>query len=280
MFEGKLLHRRHTEALRAFRTRWVAGALLALLFLCACGNRSRPLPPPPTTIPSSSSDSTAEAIDPTAPAPQLDVLLEPSTVQPGQSAMLSWEARNADQVVIDHNIGPVILSGRIKLFPDESATYQVTATGPGGSVSKSATVEVSGGSVFSTDGNGADLPLDQRFASFVKPVFFKFDSADLSEDAEITLEGNARWLKRPGNSEIRFVIQGHCDRRGTEEYNLALGDKRAQVVRSFLLARGIDKARMAAVSMGEERPFAGGDSDEDHALNRRAHFRLLVNEPD
>lgn len=264
---------------RACRVWWAA---LALLFFMACGNRPRPLPPPPTT-PSSTAgaaDSAPDVVDPAAPAPELDVRLEPSAVQPGQSAMLSWESRNADLVVIDHNIGPVILSGRIKLFPEESAAYRVTASGPGGSLTRTATVEIIGGPVFSGDGNGDDLPIEQRFPSFVKPVFFDFDSSQLSEEAKITLDGNARWLQRPGNIDVEFVIEGHCDARGTEEYNLALGDKRAQVVRAYLAARGIEAARMTAVSMGEERPFSAGESEQHHALNRRAHFKLLVQEPD
>ncbi len=258
----------------------VSATLAALLLLSgACsGRRARPLPPAPsTTSNTASSRETTDAadpreLDPTAPKPELDLLVEPPIVQRGESAMLSWESRNAERIVIDHDIGPVITAGRIKLFPEETTSYTVVAEGPGGTLTRTAIVEVAlSGDRLSEEDIGS-LSLEERFQAFVKPVFFDFDSSSLTEEAGITLDGNIRWFNQPANRNLRFVVEGHCDQRGTEEYNLALGDKRSQVVRAYLIDHGIDAARISTVSLGEERPFATGDSERDYALNRRAHF--------
>ena len=84
------------------------------------------------------------------------------------------------------------------------------------------------------------------------------------------LEENARWFRQYPNATI--IIEGHCDERGTEEYNLALGDRRAQRVRTYLVQLGIAPDRMRAISFGEERPFARGYDEAAYRLNRRVHF--------
>ncbi len=125
-----------------------------------------------------------------------------------------------------------------------------------------------------------DLPdksLEELFEYFVKPVFFDYDSSELSDGAILTLEGNLHWLIRPENLKIRFLVEGHCDERGTEEYNLALGDRRAQIVKTYLLRNGGDASRVDIVSFGEERPFESQSTEQGWALNRRAHFLLREN---
>ena len=84
------------------------------------------------------------------------------------------------------------------------------------------------------------------------------------------LQSNASWLK--ANPNVRFTIEGHCDERGSEEYNLALGDRRANAVKEFLLSQGVAANRVNTVSYGEERPFCREQSEECYARNRRAHF--------
>ena len=210
------------------------------------------------------------------PRPELELRVEPSAIQKGESALLTWQARYADRVIIDHNIGTVDASGRIKFFPDETTTYRVEAEGPGGTVEKTARVEV-----FSDQqaplwaDDLRDKPLKEQFSYFVKPVFFKLDSAELTEEAKLTLGGNIDWLQRVENMGWRFFIEGHCDRRGTEEYNLALGDRRAQVVKEYMVAYGVDPGRILTISVGEERPFNMRESEEAWALNRRAQFLLI-----
>lgn len=206
-------------------------------------------------------------------APALEIAIEPSSVRKGEAALLTWQAQNAERVVINQNIGSVSTYGKIKFFPEEKTTYTVTAEGRGGVVEKSVTVEIlesENHSVLSED--LSDRPLDERFNYFVKPVFFEFDSAELSDEAELTLEGNIRWLQNAENRSVRFTVEGHCDQRGTEEYNLALGDLRALVVREYLVKAGIEPARITTISYGEEHLFDTAENEEAYALNRRAHF--------
>lgn len=250
--------------------------LLAVLLILAgegCGRRPAPplpLPAPPAPSASPPSDST-----PASPL-ELNVRIEPDTIRKGESALLTWEARHAERVTISENIGAVGISGRIRFFPEETTTYTVTAEGAGGKVEKSVTVQVVYRDVPDLGANDLrDRPWEQRFTYFVKPVFFDFDWAELTEEAKLTLEGNLRWLLLPENTQVRFLIEGHCDERGTEEYNLALGDKRAEVVRAYLAARGVDASRIVTLSLGEERPFDTRASEEAWALNRRAHFVLI-----
>jgi peptidoglycan-associated lipoprotein len=109
-------------------------------------------------------------------------------------------------------------------------------------------------------------------ASDLQPVFFDFDSAILRDDARSTLDANARMLRDHGT--VKVVIEGHCDERGTVEYNQALGERRAQAARDYLSQAGIAEARLQIISYGKERPFDPGHDEAAWAKNRRAHFAL------
>lgn len=102
----------------------------------------------------------------------------------------------------------------------------------------------------------------------VEDIFFDFDKSTLREDAKMTLTKNAEVLKNAGP----FTIEGHCDERGTNAYNLALGERRAKAARDFLVSLGVDPAMITTISYGEERPFDPGHNEEAWAKNRRAHF--------
>lgn len=245
--------------------------------IVACGKSPRVMEPGPDTEAPGEARGTGRGIDGSAP-PELTITLEPTEIRSGDSAMLTWESSNASQVTIEPAIGGVDPSGRIRLYPDRTTDYTVTASGPGGSVTKDATVRILegigiGGGISREDleeGLGEDA-----FDGAVRPVFFPFDSYTLTEEAKLTLDGNIRWLNMFENRHIRFVIEGHTDARGTEEYNLALGDKRASTVKDYLVRNGIDESRIMTVSMGEERPFDTSGTDDGHALNRRAHFVII-----
>lgn len=103
-------------------------------------------------------------------------------------------------------------------------------------------------------------------------VYFAFDRSSLDEIAQATLRRKAEWLN--DNSTAYVTVEGHCDERGTAEYNLALGDRRAQSVKNFLVDLGIDATRISTVSYGEERPIDPASNEEAWAKNRRAQFRL------
>ena len=101
-------------------------------------------------------------------------------------------------------------------------------------------------------------------------AFFEFDSSTLSTEAQEQLKQNGIWLE--SNALKKALVEGHCDERGTSEYNLALGDRRATSVKEFLVRYGVAPSRLETVSFGEERPFAAGHNEESWSKNRRAHF--------
>ena len=103
-------------------------------------------------------------------------------------------------------------------------------------------------------------------------IFFEFDKATLTPESREILIKNGEWLRI--NSDVVITIEGHCDERGTNEYNLALGERRADSVKTFLLDLGIDPSRLKTISFGEERPAALGHNETAWAQNRRAHFLI------
>ncbi|TMQ48600.1 MAG: peptidoglycan-associated lipoprotein Pal [Candidatus Eisenbacteria bacterium] len=103
-----------------------------------------------------------------------------------------------------------------------------------------------------------------------EPAFFDFDSYKLRDDARSVLGHDARVLRE--NGDVHVTIEGHCDERGTVEYNQALGEKRAQAARDYLVAAGIDASRIQTISYGKERPFAEGHDESAWQQNRRAHL--------
>ena len=104
----------------------------------------------------------------------------------------------------------------------------------------------------------------------LKDVHFAYDNYDLSEEAKSVLVNNAKWLEQ--NSDQKVTIEGHCDERGSTEYNLALGEKRAKSVRDYVVSLGIDHSRLDIISYGESMPLDPGHTEEAWAKNRRAHF--------
>jgi peptidoglycan-associated lipoprotein len=108
----------------------------------------------------------------------------------------------------------------------------------------------------------------------LKPVFFELDSSDLSRDGQRALDENATVLKRYGTWAV--TIEGHCDERGTAEYNLALGERRATAARAYLMSLGIPADRLRTVSYGKEFPFDPGHDETAFAKNRRAHFVITA----
>jgi peptidoglycan-associated lipoprotein len=126
----------------------------------------------------------------------------------------------------------------------------------------------SGDNIF--DKNGSDSGAIKGLSS----VHFDYDSSTLSSDARRQLSENAEWIKSHANVTVQ--IEGHCDSRGSVEYNLALGERRAKAVKGYMSSLGIDSKRMTIISYGEEKPIATGDSEEAYAKNRRANFVPLA----
>ena len=109
---------------------------------------------------------------------------------------------------------------------------------------------------------------------YLKDAFFDYDKADLRDDARTALSTDAQWLK--SHPSVQFLIEGHCDDRGTSEYNLALGDRRANAAREYLASLGVDASRVRTVSYGKERPFCNAASEDCWQQNRRAHFLITA----
>ena len=137
-----------------------------------------------------------------------------------------------------------------------------------------ALVALSGCSTFGADGglfSGADC--ESRLArDFVEnttdTVFFAFDSSTLSSEAQAALDTQVAWLKK--HDDVNVIVQGHCDDRGTREYNLALGERRANAVKQYLVSQGIEESRISTISYGKERPAVLGNNEAAWAQNRRA----------
>jgi peptidoglycan-associated lipoprotein len=108
---------------------------------------------------------------------------------------------------------------------------------------------------------------------YLQDAFFAFDESTLTSDAQAALTATANWLKK--NPQYNLLIEGHCDERGTEQYNLALGDRRANAAKEFLVALAVDAGRLRTVSYGEERPFDPGHDEVAWAKNRRAHLVIV-----
>ena len=148
--------------------------------------------------------------------------------------------------------------------PPPAAPEQPSTTAPATPPSTSATGD---------EVTSADLQtLNSR--GYLKDAFFDFDKYDLRDDARTALAADAQWLKR--YSSIQVLVEGHCDSRGTEEYNLSLGQKRAAAVKDYLASLGIDGSRVNTVSYGKTRPFCTEENENCWQQNRRGHFVITA----
>ena len=151
-----------------------------------------------------------------------------------------------------------------------AAGSETNSTAGAGKIGSSPTDQSSRGeaTLYSSTTEAADDPA----IVLQENVFFEYDKATLTPEAIETLALNGKWLRQ--NSDIVITIEGHCDERGTNAYNLALGDRRAERVKTFLTDLGIDRSRLTTVSYGEERPLDRGTDEAAWARNRRAHFLI------
>ena len=113
---------------------------------------------------------------------------------------------------------------------------------------------------------------DELLAKVGSTVYFDYDQSTLTDEAQATLDNQAAFLR--ASPSFRITIEGHCDERGTREYNLALGDRRASAVRDYLVAKGINASRLSTISYGKERPSVGGSNETSYSLNRRSVSKI------
>ena len=235
-------------------TRCVALAftLGAIIFLAACAKKVAPPPPPPPA--------------PTAPTASLSAI--PNTLNAGQSTTLTWQTTNATDVSID-GIGPVDTSGSRQLSPTDSTTYHLIAKGAGGTQDATARVTVNPAPT-APPPTAPSATEEELFAQNVKDIFFDYDKYDIRAADQGSLQGDARFLQQHPN--IRITIEGHCDERGSTEYNLALGTNRADTVKNALVQAGVGGDRIKTISYGKEKPFCTESTESCWQQNRRGHF--------
>ena len=239
---------------------------LQLMLAVGCKKPPPPPPPPPPVV---------KETPPPPPRPSASLSAEPSSIERGKSATLKWSSQNATSASLNQGIGAVPTSGSREVFPTQSTTYELTARGAGGEAGATARVTVrvpppppppppptaTAGEVL--DGS-------------VRDVFFDYDKSDIRSDGESALRSNADGLKKFFNdfTSNRVVVEGHCDERGTNEYNLALGDRRATTARDFLVNLGVPAGKLTTISYGEERPQCTSEDENCWQRNRRAHFSV------
>lgn len=231
----------------------IAASLSGILVVAGCHKKvvaKAPVPPPPS------------------PAPTATITAEPEVVQQGQSTSLTWKTANATNITIS-GLGTVAADGTRKVTLNSSTTYTLTAKGPGGSTD--ATVRVTVNPVPPATASNA-LTDEQLFAQNVHDIFFDYDKYKVRSGDESTVQQDAVFLSKHPNMKI--AIDGHCDDRGSEEYNLALGESRAQAMQKALVANGISTVRIKTKSYGKENPFCTEDNEQCWQQNRRDHLKL------
>ena len=236
--------------------RWVAlvFALSAILFLGACHKKTAPPPPPPPPPPS---------------APTAMLTASPDTIDKGGSSTLTWQTSNATDVGIDA-IGAVQPSGSQQVSPTATTTYTLSAKGAGGTQTATATVTVNTAAPPPVPAPAPSLTEEELFAQNVKDIYFDYDKSDIRASDQASIQADVAFLQQHPN--ISFTIEGHCDERGSTEYNLALGDNRASAVKNALVAGGISADRVKTVSLGKEKPFCTESNEACWQQNRRGHF--------
>jgi peptidoglycan-associated lipoprotein len=228
--------------------------LAAAVLTFGCKKPPKPQPPPPAPAP--------------APArPTVTLQASPTSINKGESANLSWNSTDATQLTIAPDVGDVTAQGSTKLSPSDSTTYTISATGPGGSASATATVTVNAPPPPPPPQGPSE---DELFLREVRDAYFDYDKADIRPDARVALSTTADFLKR--HPSIKATIEGHCDERGSTEYNLGLGDRRASAVKQYLVSLGVSADRLNIVSFGKEKPFCNEHNEACYQQNRRGHF--------
>lgn len=192
-----------------------------------------------------------------AAAPTISLRAEPSAIEHGQNATLRWATENAKVVSIS-GLGDVPASGEREVSPRVSTTYTGTALGEGGTATASARVTVTETAPAAAERpRGNPLPSEpamaEQFTRAVAAIFFDYDKADLQPAEQDKLRRAAEWLLQDRHRTITFRIEGNCDPRGTAEYNLGLGDRRARAAKNFLAGLGVEAARIETVSYGLEK---------------------------
>ncbi|HEV2272738.1 MAG TPA: peptidoglycan-associated lipoprotein Pal [Acidobacteriaceae bacterium] len=231
-------------------------AVAALLIAAGCHKKAAAPPPPPPPAAS--------------PEPTATITVQPDTINSGGTAVLTWKTTDATEISIE-GMGAVAPEGTQKVSPADSTTYHLVARGPGGSADATARLTVNAPPAQAPQA-AAETIDEQTFEQNVKPAFFDYDSYEIRPDAQATLAQDAAYLT--AHPALKIVIGGYCDERGSAEYNLALGENRANSAKQSLVNAGIPADRIRTVSYGKEKQFCTQSNEACWQQNRRAGFSL------
>jgi peptidoglycan-associated lipoprotein len=232
--------------------------LVAMVAVAGCGSKK------PKPI---SQEETAPVIVGGAPTARLTAT--PALVSAGDQVQLSWHTTNASSVTID-GIGDVPTIGVKTVNPDVTTTYHLVAKGESGTAEASAQVMVNAPPAVEVP--ASTMTAEEEFKAGVQDIFYDYDTYDVRSDAQATLSRDASYLV--SHPDIKVVIGGYCDERGSNEYNLALGQNRADSAKSALILAGVAANRIRVVSYGKEKPFCMESTEACWQQNRRAGFTL------
>jgi peptidoglycan-associated lipoprotein len=235
-------------------------SLSALAILVAGCNKKPPTASTPSYTPPPSS------VKPTA-----SLSADKTSINPGEAVKLSWTTSDALNVSISPEVGAVTLQGSTTVNPTASTTYTLTASSSGGNADSSVRISVSTPTATATEAPKSTT-FDELFMKEVRDAYFDYDSAEIRPDARTALQKTAEFLKGYPNTHV--AIEGHCDERGSTEYNLALGQRRANAVKQYLVSLGVNGDTLTTTSWGKEKPFCMQSTEECYAQNRRGHFTL------
>jgi len=245
-----------TQQSRPFYRALLISFCFLALFIGACKKPPKApevAPPPPP---------------PPAAKPTASISADRTSIQKGESARLTWTTTDAQNVSIAPEVGAVTAQGSTTVTPADSANYTITASGAGGSADASVHITVT---VPPPPVVEAPKPtMDELFLKEVRDAYFDYDKAEIRADAREALGKTADFFRN--YPQLRVTIEGHCDERGSTEYNLALGDRRASAVKQYLVGLGIAADRLTTVSYGKEKPFCTESDEACYQQNRRGHF--------
>jgi peptidoglycan-associated lipoprotein len=252
-----------------------AAVFTATLFMAAAGCKKKVAaapPPPPVVKP--------EPPPPPPPkpqAPRIDTFVaEPASIERGQSSTLRWTVANATTMAIDQGVGAVQANGTRQVNPGNSTTYTLTASGAGGTDTRSVTVSVNAPPPAPPPPSKPTVTISSAdmLTREAQDIYFDYDMSDLRADAQRAATANAELLKRifAQDSNFTVLIEGHCDERGSAEYNLGLGDRRATSLRDFYVQQGLPANRIRTISYGKERPQCTEANEACYQRNRRDHM--------
>ena len=239
---------------------------VACLIGIGCSKKVAVKTPPP------SQSQQAQAAPPAKPVITL-FAASPGTIDQGSQTTLRWAVEHASNVQIAPALGQVQESGSRQIFPSADTVYTLTATGPGGSASATASVSIRVHSA-SRMPDQATRNRIQELLDRIQDAYFDYDKHNLRPDAETALAADAKTLGEilKQYPYYKLTVQGYCDERGSEEYNLALGEKRADQAKEYLASLGVPGSQLKTISYGKERPVCTAHDEDCWQKNRRAHI--------